>query len=188
MSFGRADRLSLPTPMPIAPDETRMISCPAFFRSLSTLHSRSMRWIFSRPVACANVDVPTLTTIRITIPLEHKECIHYSASRAKLHPFSSLLCKRTGNFYGIPYNKLCGSCQKAAPTMISVSCALSRRTAAWTGSGRRCPAEARRWSCPYSPDAWPTRSPPRRQRRRRCRPAHPPCGRSVGRSQTHPRC
>ena len=77
-------------------------------------HSRSMRWIFSRPVACANVDVPTLTTIRITIPLEHKECIHYSASRAKLHPFSSLLCKRTGNFYGIPYNKLCGSCQKGS--------------------------------------------------------------------------
>ena len=40
--LGRAG-LSLPTPMPMAPEETRMISCPAFFRSLSTLHSRSMR-------------------------------------------------------------------------------------------------------------------------------------------------
>ena len=45
-----------------------MISLPAFFRSLSTLHSASIRWIFSRPVAWARVDVPTLTVIRIEEP------------------------------------------------------------------------------------------------------------------------
>ena len=188
MSFGRADRLSLPTPMPIAPDETRMISCPAFFRSLSTLHSRSIRWIFSRPVACANVDVPTLTTIRIMIPLIYKNAAIIAHCAQNCICFCLCCAKESEIFTAYHTINYVGVAQKAAPTMISVSCALSRRTAAWTGSGRRCPAEARRWSCPYSPDAWPTRLPPRRQRRRRCRPAHPPCGRSAGRSQTHPHC
>ena len=65
-SFGRSLRLSLPKPMAMAPEETRMISCPIFLRSLKTLHSFSIRWMFSRPVGCASVDVPTLTTILIS--------------------------------------------------------------------------------------------------------------------------
>ena len=51
ISFGRSRRFSLPKPMAIAPEDTRMISWSAFFRSLRTLHIRSTRWIFSRPVA-----------------------------------------------------------------------------------------------------------------------------------------
>ena len=48
---GRPGSPSLPTPMPIAPEDTNMIWCPAFFRSLSTLHRCSMRRMFRRPVA-----------------------------------------------------------------------------------------------------------------------------------------
>ncbi len=65
ISCGRSLKLSLPAPMPIAPDDTSIISCPAFFRSLSTLQSFSMRCIFSLPVECASVEVPTFTTMRI---------------------------------------------------------------------------------------------------------------------------
>ena len=64
MSPGRAARESFPTPMPMAPEETRMISWPAFFRSLRTLHSSSTRRIFSKPVGWARVEVPTFTTMR----------------------------------------------------------------------------------------------------------------------------
>ena len=39
VGFSRSD--SFPTPIPMAPDDTRMISCPAFFRSLMTRHSAS---------------------------------------------------------------------------------------------------------------------------------------------------
>ena len=67
MSVGRWLRDSLPTPMPMAPDDTRITSCPAFFTSLSTLHSASTRRMFMCPVGWARVDVPTLTTIRMEI-------------------------------------------------------------------------------------------------------------------------
>ena len=48
--------------MPMAPEETRIISCPAFFRSLRTLTSSSTWRMFSRPVAWARVDVPDMPT------------------------------------------------------------------------------------------------------------------------------
>ena len=43
ISLGFPGRFSLPTPMPMAPEETKITSWPAFFRSLSTLHIRSTR-------------------------------------------------------------------------------------------------------------------------------------------------
>ena len=49
--------------MPMAPEDTRITSCPAFFTSLNTLHSASTRLMFMCPVGCASVDVPTFTTI-----------------------------------------------------------------------------------------------------------------------------
>ena len=64
MSLGRWARESFPTPMPMAPEETRMISWPAFFRSLRTLHSASTRRMFNKPVGWARVEVPTFTTMR----------------------------------------------------------------------------------------------------------------------------
>ena len=69
----------------------------------------------------------------------------------------------------------------------SLGAKISPGTAGWTGSGRRCRAAGRRWSCPCSPGAWPARSPPRRQRRRRYRPARPRCGRQACRWQRRPR-
>ena len=75
ISPGREGRDSLPTPMPMAPDETRMTSCPAFFRSLSTLTRSSVWRMFSRPVECASVEVPTLTTMRIKLTLSHFLCL-----------------------------------------------------------------------------------------------------------------
>ena len=54
--------------MPMAPEETRMISCPAFFASLSTLQRVSTWRIFRCPEGCVSVDVPTLTVIRMRIP------------------------------------------------------------------------------------------------------------------------
>ena len=65
MSEGFFARFSFPTPMAMAPEDTSTSSCPAFFRSLMTLHSRSTRRIFSFPVAWVRVEVPNLTTIRI---------------------------------------------------------------------------------------------------------------------------
>ena len=46
ISWGRCLRESFPTPMPIAPDVTRIISFPAFLRSLSTCASFERRRIF----------------------------------------------------------------------------------------------------------------------------------------------
>lgn len=78
-----------------------MISCPAFFKSLSTLHSVSIRWIFSRPVACASVDVPTFTVIRTLYPPlpppPARQMIvvsHYNAFSALLHVFFPLKSRR----------------------------------------------------------------------------------------------
>ena len=51
MPFGRSFSDSLPTPMAMAPEETNTTSWPMFFRSLSALHSCSMRRRFMRPVA-----------------------------------------------------------------------------------------------------------------------------------------
>ena len=66
MSLGLPGRFSLPTPMPMAPEDTRIISCPAFFRSLRTF-TRSSTWrMFMRPVEWARVEVPTFTTILIS--------------------------------------------------------------------------------------------------------------------------
>ena len=48
-----------------APEDTKINSCPASFRSESTLTSSSTRRMFSRPVAWARVEVPTFTTILI---------------------------------------------------------------------------------------------------------------------------
>ena len=101
VSFGRSLRLSLPKPMAMAPEETRMISCPMFFRSLSTLQKRSMRWMFSRPVACASVEVPTLTTIRIKYPSDRNAAVsaadlefapYYTAPFFILHLFFHIFC------------------------------------------------------------------------------------------------
>ena len=64
-SFGREVSISLPVPIPIAPEETITISCPAFLRSLSVLQSSSTRRILSLYVGYANVDVPIFTTILI---------------------------------------------------------------------------------------------------------------------------
>ena len=41
ISDGRSFKESFPTPIPIAPDETRITSLPAFFKSLNTLQSSS---------------------------------------------------------------------------------------------------------------------------------------------------
>ena len=49
-SSGRLARPSLPTPIPMAPEDTKMTSCPAFFRSDSTLHRLSTRRMFRCPV------------------------------------------------------------------------------------------------------------------------------------------
>ena len=43
VSCGRSVSPNLPTPTPIAPEVTRMISRPEFCRSLSTLHRDSIR-------------------------------------------------------------------------------------------------------------------------------------------------
>ena len=51
--------------MPIAPEETRITSFPAFLRSLSTLQSASIRRMFSLPVGCVMVEVPILMMMRI---------------------------------------------------------------------------------------------------------------------------
>ena len=65
-----------------------MISCPAFFRSLSTLHSRSIRWMFSRPVACASVEVPHFYNDTHTAapfrPLRACVFAHYISSTCKM--------------------------------------------------------------------------------------------------------
>ena len=56
MSLGLPGRFSLPTPMPMAPED----------RSLRTF-TRSSTWrMFMRPVAWARVEVPTFTTILIS--------------------------------------------------------------------------------------------------------------------------
>ena len=41
ISLGFTFQRELPTPMPMAPEETRITSWPAFFKSLSTLNSFS---------------------------------------------------------------------------------------------------------------------------------------------------
>ena len=64
MSCGRRSSLSLPTPTPMAPEETSTISRPAFFRSESTRARSRMRRRFSLPVSCVSVEVPTLNTRR----------------------------------------------------------------------------------------------------------------------------
>ena len=66
-----------------------MIWCPAFFRSESTLTSSSTWRMFSRPVACARVEVPTLTTIFIAS-----------------NPFIQLGNRRTGPFPCPPWLRL----------------------------------------------------------------------------------
>ena len=55
--------------MPIAPEETRITSFPAFLRSLSTLQSASIWRMFSLPVGCVMVEVPILMTMRIQASL-----------------------------------------------------------------------------------------------------------------------
>ena len=67
MSFGRSRSPSFPTPIPMAPEETSISSCPAFLMSLMILHSCSTRRMFRWPVGCARVDVPILITMRICI-------------------------------------------------------------------------------------------------------------------------
>ena len=66
-STGFLPRRSLPTPMPIAPEETRITSLPAFLRSLSTLHSASICRMLSRPVGWVMVEVPILMTMRMAL-------------------------------------------------------------------------------------------------------------------------
>ena len=66
-SVGRSPSRSFLVPMPMAPEDTKITSCPAFFRSDSTLTSSSTWRMFNRPVAWAKVEVPTLTTMRIGI-------------------------------------------------------------------------------------------------------------------------
>ena len=51
MSSGLWTMFIFPTPMAMAPEDTSTSSWPAFFRSLTTLHSSSTRRIFSFPVA-----------------------------------------------------------------------------------------------------------------------------------------
>ena len=84
-------RFSLPSPMAMAPEDTSTISCPAFFRSLMTLHSCSTRRMFICPVACASVDVPTLTTILMCaspISTQPDFTIHIHYSIFSLHYIS----------------------------------------------------------------------------------------------------
>ena len=50
VSSGRLDKPSFPIPTPIAPEETRMISLPAFCRSLRTLHRASIWRMFIFPL------------------------------------------------------------------------------------------------------------------------------------------
>ena len=65
MSSGFRVRFIFPTPMAMAPEETKISSWPAFFRSLITLQSSSARRMFSFPVAWVRVEVPSFTTILI---------------------------------------------------------------------------------------------------------------------------
>ena len=73
MSAGRPGRFSLPTPMPMAPEDTSTSWFPAFFKSDSTFTSPSTRRMFSRPVGWARVEVPTFTTILIAVPSQSLE-------------------------------------------------------------------------------------------------------------------
>ena len=50
----------------IAPEDTKISSCPAFFTSLKILQSFSVLLMLILPLVWVNVDVPTFTTIRIT--------------------------------------------------------------------------------------------------------------------------
>ena len=61
---GRSGRPILAVPMPMAPDETRMISWPIPSRSERVRESRSMLYKLSRPVSWVRVEVPTFTTTR----------------------------------------------------------------------------------------------------------------------------
>src|SRR5699024_7627966 len=68
MSVGFRVRFIFPTPMAMAPEDTSTISCPAFFRSLITLHNSSTRRIFSFPVPWVRVEGPIFITIRMAWP------------------------------------------------------------------------------------------------------------------------
>ena len=61
---GRSESPMRATPTAMAPEVTRMTSCPAPHRSLSTRTSRSMLLRSRLPEECVRVEVPTLTTMR----------------------------------------------------------------------------------------------------------------------------
>ena len=62
---GRSGSPRCATPTAMAPEVTRIISCPAPHRSLSTRTSLSMLLRSRLPEGWVRVEVPTLTTIRL---------------------------------------------------------------------------------------------------------------------------
>ena len=64
MAVGRVFIFSRLAPMAMAPEETRMTSCPWLCRSASTQASRSKLRRSLCPSSFVSVEVPTLTTIR----------------------------------------------------------------------------------------------------------------------------
>ena len=65
MSCGRSRICSLPMPTAMAPEETRMISLPAFWISESTFTSCSRRRMLIWPELWVRVELPTLMTTRV---------------------------------------------------------------------------------------------------------------------------
>ena len=80
ISFGFSLRCILLAPTAIAPDETRMTSCPMFWMSERTIASFSIVRRLLFPSSFVRVDVPTLITIlslfaAISFPFLFKDMI-----------------------------------------------------------------------------------------------------------------
>ena len=64
VSLGFSGSPSLPAPSPTAPEDTMIISLPELWRSEMTLTRLVILLIFSLPVLCARVEVPSFITMR----------------------------------------------------------------------------------------------------------------------------